>query len=285
MKLTLSYRGSLSSCDYACHYCPFAKTHDDATAREQDKQSLVRFLAWVESRQNKDTLRILFTPWGEALIRKWYRDAIIRLSHMNHVSKVTIQTNLSSPIDWLAQSNTGSVSLWITYHPGETPQDTFIKKLFALDYMGVKFSVGMVGKKEYLKDAQWLKRNLPEHTYLWVNAYKDELNYYSTTDIERFQEIDPLFQLNLKNYSSYRQPCNAGETNAHIDSSGNIYPCHFLKKSLGNIYLDEIHELLKPGNCSLQVCDCYIGYVHLKKFNAASVYGEEILSRIPLELE
>ena len=44
------------------------------------------------------TVGVLFTPWGEALVRKGYRDALVELSHLPHVDRVAIQTNLSAPL-------------------------------------------------------------------------------------------------------------------------------------------------------------------------------------------
>ena len=49
------------------------------------------------------TLSVLFTPWGEGLTRSWYRDAMVALSHLPHVDRVAIQTNLAARVDWLAR--------------------------------------------------------------------------------------------------------------------------------------------------------------------------------------
>ena len=68
LTLDLLYRGSLASCNYGCDYCPFAKTHDGPRELEADAAELARFVAWVRGRAD-DTLRVLVTPCGEALIR------------------------------------------------------------------------------------------------------------------------------------------------------------------------------------------------------------------------
>ena len=76
--LTILWRGSLESCNYGCDYCPFAKTSDDRRALAADRAALERFEAWIKARAQP--VSILITPWGEALIRNYYRDAISRLS-------------------------------------------------------------------------------------------------------------------------------------------------------------------------------------------------------------
>ena len=70
MALTLSilYRGPLASCNYGCGYCPFAKRHDTREALARDYAALARFIDWIEARP-ADRFKVLFTPWGEALIR------------------------------------------------------------------------------------------------------------------------------------------------------------------------------------------------------------------------
>ena len=62
------YRGPLSSCNYACGYCPFAKRRDTRAALARDAADLARFVDWV--RGQRRALRVLFTPWGEALVRR-----------------------------------------------------------------------------------------------------------------------------------------------------------------------------------------------------------------------
>ena len=95
LKLSILYRGPLSSCNYDCHYCPFAKHHETAAELADDRRKLRRFVQWVGDRPASDEIRVFFTPWGEALTRRWYQEAIAELSHLPHVRKVAVQTNLS----------------------------------------------------------------------------------------------------------------------------------------------------------------------------------------------
>ena len=42
MKLSILYRGPLSSCNYACDYCPFAKRKESYAQLEVDRRALER---------------------------------------------------------------------------------------------------------------------------------------------------------------------------------------------------------------------------------------------------
>src|SRR5918912_2956045 len=74
MNLSILYRGPLSSCNYGCTYCPFAKHAETTAEHEVDRRALERFVAWVGERRD-DWISVFFTPWGEALIRRRYQQA------------------------------------------------------------------------------------------------------------------------------------------------------------------------------------------------------------------
>ena len=71
MRLSFLYRGPLESCNYGCVYCPFAKKVDSREDLAKDRTALERFVEWVAARTS-DRVSVLFTPWGEGLIRRWY---------------------------------------------------------------------------------------------------------------------------------------------------------------------------------------------------------------------
>src|SRR3569832_584958 len=74
------YRGSLSSCNYECGYCPFANTANTAAELRQDQIEVERFTTWVASQSAR--IGVLFTPWGEGLIHRYYRTTHATLSHI-----------------------------------------------------------------------------------------------------------------------------------------------------------------------------------------------------------
>ena len=73
------YRGPLTSCNYACAYCPFAKTANTREELGADAIVLDRFVGWV-AEQSDRRVGVLFTPWGEALVHRHYQQAMLRLA-------------------------------------------------------------------------------------------------------------------------------------------------------------------------------------------------------------
>lgn len=273
------YRGPLSSCNYACGYCPFAKTRNTREELAHDADCLARFMDWVEGRPEQ--IGILFTPWGEALIHRHYQEAFQRLSQMPNVFRVAAQTNLSCSLDWLESCDRDSTALWTTYHPAETRLERFVEKCRQLKEIGIRHSVGVVGRKEAFEDMETLRARLPADTYLWVNAWKREAGYYSDVDLARVLAIDPHFHYNLHPHPSLGRACRAGETAFTVDGEGEVRRCHFIPERLGNLYTGDIHAMLRPRPCSIGECRCHIGYVHLKHLNLDEVFGNNILERIP----
>lgn len=280
MALTILYRGPLSSCNYDCHYCPFAKRHETAEQLRLDREALERFANWAEAAVEQE-LAILFTPWGEGLIRPWYQAALARLSHLPHVQKVAIQTNLSCRLDWLPPCNVSRLGLWCTYHPSEVPRTAFLARCQSLQAAGVSFSVGMVGLRESFDELEALRAELPRDVYLWINAYKDEPNYYTAEEIERLQRIDPLFRVNAVRHPSLGLACRAGESAISVDGQGDIRRCHFVGAVLGNLYEPGWERALRPRVCPNATCGCYIGYMHLPHVRQVELFGAGLLERVP----
>lgn len=284
MALTLSilYRGPLASCNYGCPYCPFAKRHDSREALARDYADLERFIAWIEARPEA-RLSVLFTPWGEALIRKPYRDAMRRLSHLPQIERVAIQTNLSCDLAWVADCDLNKVAFWSTYHPGEVERDDFLAQCHTLERIGARYSVGIVGLKEHLDEIEAVRAALPPTTYVWVNAYKRVADYYGAGEVDRIAAVDPLFELNLQIYNSHGRACRAGEEMIVVDGSGDVRRCHFVRDVIGNLYDPAFEAILKPRLCSGEICRCHIGYVHMRDLDLYTVFGDGVLERIPAQ--
>lgn len=273
------YRGSLDSCNYDCSYCPFAKKKNTRAELLYDKESLERFTDWVSTREEQ--ISILLTPWGEGLIRSYYQKSMVALSHFPNVSKIAIQTNLSCSLSWIDQVNKDTFALWITYHPGEVSLDKLIEKCLMLKGKGISFSVGVVGLREHFEDIELLKKALSD-SYVWVNSYKKDQNYYSNAEQEWLTSMDTFFPINNKVYETKGKLCAAGNTSFSVNERGDVFPCHFIKNKLGNIYTDEIETVLAPKKCINDTCKCYIGYINLNELNLDAVYGNQLLERIPL---
>lgn len=280
LNLSILYRGQLSSCNYDCSYCPFAKHWESADELRADQAGLEKFVTWVAGR-TADQLAILFTPWGEALVRSWYRDAIVFLSHLPHVAKVAIQTNLSCSLDWLKDACIQKLGLWCTYHPSQVNQDLFANKCRMLSDLGVRHSVGCVGLREHLPEIEALRERLGTETYLWINAFKSTPDYYDQTLLDAFAGIDPLFPINNTEHASRGQACRTGLSVISVDGSGDVRRCHFVSKVIGNIYAPNFEQALRPRPCPNEACGCHIGYVHLERLHMDRLFGNGILERIP----
>lgn len=281
LSLSLLYRGPLSSCNYACSYCPFAKRRESAIELAHDRAALARFLDWVAARYAEDRLGILFTPWGEALTRRWYRDALIRLTNLPQVVRAAVQTNLSCGLAWVDDCDRTRLALWTTFHPTEVSRARFLAKCRELDQRGVRFSVGVVGLREHFADIRALRDELPPHIYLWINAYKDQPDYYRREETEWLTAIDPLFPVNNRRHPSLGRACRTGHTVVSVDGDGTVRRCHFIREPLGNLYDADFERVLAERPCTKATCGCHIGYVHMPELRLYEIFGDGVLERIP----
>jgi MoaA/NifB/PqqE/SkfB family radical SAM enzyme len=276
--LTILYRGPLASCDYDCPYCPFAKRRDSRDQLLADRAALERFTAWVATREHP--VSVLFTPWGEGLVRPWYRRALVTLSLLPHVARVAIQTNLSQRVGWAADADPARLALWATYHPSQVSLDRFLARCAELTAIGIRHSAGIVGLPAHYDDAVALRRALPTQTYLWVNAA--EGLSYSDAEAARWAALDPLFSWSRHPHPSRGLPCRTGDTVVSVDGAGTVRRCHFVPAVLGNLYDGSFRDALRPTPaCPAELCDCHIGYVHLVPLGLYDVFAGGILERIP----
>lgn len=282
MNYSILYRGPLSSCNYGCGYCPFAKRRETRRELDIDCAALARFVDWVRQQGTRGhALSVLFTPWGEALTRRWYQKALVRLTGMPHVRRAAIQTNLSCQLDWVADCNRETLGLWCSYHPTQTTRPQFLQQCRVLDALGVRYSVGVVGLKEQIAEAFALRRELRPEVYLWVNAIKRVSDYYTSAETDALAALDPLFPVNNTRHPSFGRPCGAGESSFTVDGEGTMRRCHFISRPIGNIYAAGWEQSLKPSSCTNDTCGCHIGYVHMPELELYEVFGDGVLERIP----
>lgn len=280
MHYTILYRGPLSSCNFGCGYCPFAKRRASREELAEDRAALERFVEWIAAHREHEW-SILFTPWGEALVRPWYQAALVRLTKLPHVRKAAIQTNLSCRLDWVARCDRSKLGLWCSYHPTEIPRERFLAQCRSLDALGARYSVGIVGVKEHVAEARAMRRALAPDVYLWVNAIKRRDDYYAAAEADAFAAIDPLFAVNNTRHPSRGRWCDAGETVFSVDGTGAMTRCHLIKQTIGNLYDTDWERALRPRACENATCGCHIGYVHMPELRLADVFGDGLLERVP----
>ncbi|TYP79218.1 STM4011 family radical SAM protein [Paenibacillus methanolicus] len=281
MKAVLYYRGSLSSCNYDCPYCPFSKNKDSAATLAKDRDQVRAFVEWVKAQQPAGhRLSVFFNPYGEGLIHRWYREAMVELSHLAHVDKVAIQTNLSAKLDWTDRLNRETGAFWATYHPGQTDEASFIRQCLRLHERGIPLSVGTVGVRSAFDAIASLRRALPSELYLWVNAYKDKTDYYAEADLVFLRDIDPLFDLNAADYESAGKRCGAGQDVFYVQGPGLVKRCYKDRQVIGHLYREGLEGLARERLCRMNACDCYIGYIHMPDLNLRDTYGDRLLERI-----
>jgi hypothetical protein len=279
-RLDVLYRGPLASCNYGCEYCPFAKRKDSRVQLQTDRAQWQRFVDWVTALPPDDAVGILVTPWGEALIRRWYQDGLAELSHLPQVTRCAAQTNLSGSLEWTAAANPERLALWCTYHPEWTSLDDFLAQTRILSDRGIHYSVGVVGQREHHAAAIALRDALPADVYVWINAVKALA--YDAAEVAAWQAIDPLFQLNLTRWPSRGRACGAGERAITVDGDGTMRRCHFIADPIGNIYEPDWRASLVPRACTNVDCHCHIGYVHLDYLELDKVFATGLLERVPI---
>lgn len=280
MNLSVLYRGPLSSCNYDCRYCPFAKRDETNDQLARDRQGLRQFTAWL-GRQARHHWRILFTPWGEALVRPWYRRAVVALSHLPQVDSVAVQTNLSCSLGWIDACRVDRLVLWATYHPTETTRERFLQQVRRLQTLGAGVSVGMVGVPDFLEEIRTMRRLLPSDVYLWINAQQPRARRYTFEEESAFQAIDPHFSLTARRQPSLGQACRTGEVSFTIDGRGDMRRCHFVDGVIGNIHDRDWESALRPRACPNRFCDCFLGKAQLRADSLASFFGQNVLERLP----
>ncbi len=273
----ITYRGHLKSCNYTCHYCPFSKNKISKVELEGDKVALDRFMMKLGDINFENSLEVLFTPYGEALIHDYYLEAFRELSNREYISKIGCQTNLSFDVDKFLSRDIdfSKVYLWATFHPTMVGIEEFVSKVTKL-HSKISISVGIVGNTDELHIFKVLRQKLPSNVYMWVNAMDGLGRKYTEFELEFFTEHDPVFTYEVGRLDSYK--CSGGSSHIFVKGNGEIFSCNRNKKSLGNIYKS---SNLEEAKCSGGCCDCYLAYSHTHEFLENKFIRENNLFRVP----
>jgi MoaA/NifB/PqqE/SkfB family radical SAM enzyme len=125
-----------------------------------------------------------------------------------------------------------------------------------------------------------MRAALAPEVYLWVNA-ADGHTYDAEAEAV-WTGIDPLFGYSARPHASAGHECRAGESVISVLGDGTVRRCHFIPTRLGNLYDGSYRDGLRARACTNAMCDCHIGYVHLKRLPLYDVFAGGVLERIPL---
>ncbi|MCD8043314.1 MAG: STM4011 family radical SAM protein [Tannerellaceae bacterium] len=280
---TFWYRGSLDSCNYSCSYCAFGRKKTTANI-EQDQKSLLRFCEYIEGRKDSVPVNIMLIPYGEALIHSYYRENMVRLAALPHVTGIGCQTNLSfAPSLFLQTLHENNISpskikLWATFHPEMVTPEPFVRKIAQLKQAGIEICVGVVGDPGQINTIRTLRELLPPEVYLFVNAMEGFRRALTEEEKTAFREIDNLFDMDYQNEPAQWAQCAGGKEALFVNPKGDCYPCPRSRVKTGNIYTGNREEI---PSCNRKRCDCYIAYCHLYKAGIRRYMQQNFMWRIP----
>lgn len=274
------YRGGIDFCNYACSYCPFAKKPASWLRVVQEQTNLDKLYRQIQASQ--DRVDLMITPYGEALVHPAYQDFICRISKLDQVNKVGIQTNLSLNIDrWLQvcqshRADPSKMMVWATYHGDFADLAAFAGKVNNLS-TALHISAGMVATLKNIDQIKELRRQLWPQVYLWLNPMAQIKHQFQAKDIRDLSQIDPMFA-----YEFY--PYRHRETHASR-------PAFQTCTSYQNIYISRGRQSNRcffkdkqaiAGDChDHRQCDCYLGYSNFRDSKLSHFFGQNQMFRIP----
>lgn len=246
------YRGALTSCNYACSYCPFSKRTMTKAQRKKDESALWKFVEARKLETEKHAVQIV--PYGEALIHEYYWRALAELSKIEAEEYTGCQTNLSFSVENMLQvyeehqGRKEKLRLWCTFHPSMTSVEAFVEQCHKLQLAGISFCVGMVGDPEEIPALLELRKRLPASIYLWINKMDGRRKPYTTEEVEVFQSVDPYFFLQMQHRRADLQKCRKS---VFIEADDSRYFCNLHAAAKGSTTME---------GCGRAECNCYLAY-------------------------
>lgn len=285
-KNTIVYRGSLKSCNYHCSYCPFSKHKTSVKELEKDKECWITFCDSIEKRADVfDIGAVFITPYGEALLHRWYWEGLAHLSCLERIDKVGVQTNVSFCIDDSLkiftdfEGNIDKLCIWGTFHPEMTDIHSFVLQCSKLAQKGVHLSVGAVGVPDNIKMIQQLRDELPKSIYLWINKMDGLKRKYTSDECNAFTKIDPLFADELNYPKAEASMCT---NRCFVEADGQVHACNISAVKSVNWYEEGIlKENIFSPLCHHKRCSCYLAYSGRSDFDSKNFFGEYPIFRIP----
>ncbi len=284
MTKNIFFRGEIDFCNYSCSYCPFAKKTLNKEKIQKESENLEKLYIYVKNMQ--EDANIMITPYGEALIHPLYQEFIARISTLENVRKIGIQSNLSVDTNELINTLSNNhadfskIMLWATFHSEYADIENFCNKANSLSEL-ISISCGIVANRKNYEEIRKLRENLNSDIYLWINAMDKIKNRFSNDEISALSKIDPMFA-----YEFYAKRVDF--TNLRDDD---FFTCHSYDKIYVDIqkYSSSCFFKKKIAIDSLcnnhKICDCYLGYSNFGNNILDRFFGENIIFRIPQKIK
>jgi len=279
MTKNIFFRGEIDFCNYSCSYCPFAKKTLSREKIQKESENLEKLYIYVKNMQ--EDANIMITPYGEALIHPLYQEFMARISALENVRKIGIQTNFSVDIDEFINilsknhADYSKIMLWATFHSEYADIENFCNRANSLSEL-ISISCGIVANRKNYEEIRKLREHLKSDIYLWINAMDKIKNRFSSDEITSLSKIDPMFAyefyakridfMNLRD--DYFSSCQSYDK-IYVDIQKYSSSCFFKKKRA----IDSLCNNHK-------VCDCYLGYSNFRNNILDRFFGENIIFRI-----
>ena len=186
MTKDIFFRGDIDFCNYSCSYCPFAKKTQSIDKIQKEEDNLKKLFFYLKNMD--EDANIMITPYGEALIHPIYQVFIARLSTLDNVRKIGIQTNLSvdtkNLISTLEENKAdfSKIMIWATFHSQFTDNEQFCNKANQLSKL-ISISCGIVANRKNFEEIKNLRQGLRPDIYLWINAMDKIKNKFTEDEI------------------------------------------------------------------------------------------------------
>lgn len=280
MTKDIFFRGNIDFCNYSCSYCPFAKKTQSIDKIQKEEDNLKKLFFYVKNMD--EDANIMITPYGEALIHPIYQVFIARLSTLDNVRKIGIQTNLSvdtkNLISTLEENKAyfSKIMIWATFHSQFADIKQFCNKANQLSEL-ISISCGIVANRKNFEEIKNLRQGLRPDVYLWINAMDKIKNKFTEDEISSLSHIDPFFAYEFyekridfkKSRSDDFSICQSYDK-IYADINKYSSSCFFKKK-----------KAISSSCNNHKICDCYLGYSNFKDNYLSRFFGENIIFRIP----
>ncbi|QDU84198.1 Radical SAM superfamily protein [Planctomycetes bacterium Pla163] len=259
-------------CNYRCTYCYL--DHDGRDGATEDK-------AVVHWNRTVDRIATIPRPLylaigteGEPLTVKPFWETLRRLSARENVKGFWFPTNLSRPIEKLAEGvDIGKLGLTASLHPSEFKDHDRDLDLFLSRCRWVVDNGGSVVINFILTPGQF--ELFPVYRYIarqhgiamTCNVFKGEFEGKSYPDayteadharIEEFFADRPLVHHYMSGAPSRGVACHAGQDALEVHPvTGQVLNCPFAQEKMGSIWDDDFQIRTKPSACSTDWCQCH----------------------------